>query len=86
MSQPKLRRALAVLALTFATALAAAPGVGAAVQPPKAGAAHVRAVQKARGSRLRDALAHALRKAGIQIDPWGLADRLIQSLVPDDRG
>lgn len=84
MSQPKLRRALAVLTLTCATALAVAPRAGAAVRAPKAGAAHVRTVQKARGSR-REALPRILGKAGIQIDPWGLAGRLLQ-IVPDDHG
>ena len=85
MSQPKLRRALAVLTLTCATALAVAPRAGAAVRAPKAGAAHVRTVQKARGSRLREALPRTLRKAGIQIDPWGFACRLLQ-ILPDDHG
>jgi hypothetical protein len=85
MSQPKLRRALAVLTLTCAAALAAAPVAGAAVRAPKAGAAHVRTVQKARSSRLRGALTQILGKAGIQIDPWGLADVLVR-ILPDDRG
>ena len=85
MSHPTLRRALAVLTLTLATALAAAPEAGAAVHASKTGAAHVRTVQKARGSRLREALTQTLRKAGIQIDPWGLADSLAQ-IVPDGRG
>ncbi|MFL6233853.1 MAG: hypothetical protein ACJ76N_12020 [Thermoanaerobaculia bacterium] len=85
MSHPNLRRALAVLALTFATAFAAAPEAGAAVCSPRAGTAHVRTAQQARGSRLREALTQILRKAGIQIDPWGLADVLVQ-ILPDDRG
>jgi hypothetical protein len=79
MSQPKLRRALAVLALTFATAFALAPEAGAAVQAAKTGAAHARAAQRAGASRL-------LRKVGITIDPNGLIDRLIQSILPDGCG
>lgn len=75
----QLRRLPAVLILTLATAFALVPEAGAAVQAAKTRAAHARAAQREVGSRLP-------RKVGITIDPNGLIDRLIQSILPDGRG
>lgn len=86
MSQPRLRHALAALTLTFATTFAAVPGAGAAVRHPGAGPAQPPAVQKARGSWLRDALSHVLRKAGIEIDPNGLVDSLLSTTARNGHG
>lgn len=76
MFQPKLRRALAVLTLTFAATLAAASGASAAVHPRTARPAHVRAVETPVFSWLRRIVVRVLEKAqsgevGVRIDPDG---------------
>jgi hypothetical protein len=63
MLQPKLRRVLAVLALTFATTFALEPAAGAA--------ARVRTVKTPRIS-WRAAVSGVLEKIGVRIDPDGL--------------
>jgi hypothetical protein len=72
MSQPKLRRALAVLALTLTATFATAPGAGAAVHGRGARPAQVRTVRTPGISWLRAAAAHALEKMGVRIDPNGI--------------
>jgi len=71
MLQPKLRRALAALALTFAAAFATVPGAGAAVHPRPA---YVRAVETPFSSWLRE-IVKAVAKdidIGVRIDPDGI--------------
>ncbi len=86
MFQLRLRHALAALTLAFAATFAAVPGADAAVRHPGAGPAQTPAVQKARGSWLRDAWSHVLRKAGIEIDPNGLVDSLLSAAARNGHG
>jgi hypothetical protein len=71
MPQPKLRRAFAVLILSFAATFAAVSGAGAAVHPRGARPAHVRSVKATSLSSLLAAAARALEKIGVRIDPDG---------------
>jgi hypothetical protein len=75
MSQPRLRRALAVLILTLAATFAAAPGASAAVHPRGARPAHVRTGEASGiSSWLLKVVTTALDKLdiGVRIDPDGI--------------
>ena len=77
----KPRRALATLTLILAATFAAVPDAGAAAHRPGARAAQTRAAHSVRGFRLLETVAGLLRKAGIEIDPNGLADGVVTILT-----
>lgn len=77
----KLRRALAALTLILAATFATAPDAGAAVHRPGGRAAQARTVQRAQARGLAGTLTGLLRKAGIEIDPNGLINRLLPILT-----
>jgi len=85
MFQRKLRRAFAVLALTFAATFAAAPGASAAVHLRGARPAEGRTIQRTGASRLLETLSRVLGKAGIEIDPNGFLDSLFPILSDGGR-